>query len=158
MAAGLFNKMKEAGFACELATEFAKDLTWEESPAVFCQPYVFGVQYLRIKRLVGKVDYVITDSPIMLSCYYGDAEPDAFKAMVYDYHRRFDNMNYMLTWPIDGKYQTAGRRQDENEARQVHDAIWGMTNKYNLNPQIIYPDARGVKLILEDINALHSDG
>ena len=60
-----------AGVNAELVTEFAKDKVWEESKAVFQnQQYIFGKQYFRLTRLEGKVDVVVTDSPILLSAYY----------------------------------------------------------------------------------------
>ena len=64
LAAKLFSTLKEKGLECELVTEFAKDLVWEErKQALSCQPYVFGEQ-LRRQCIVGdKVDYIITHSP-----------------------------------------------------------------------------------------------
>ena len=71
-AAYIFSRLKMAGVNAELVTEFAKDKVWEESKAVFeNQAYIFGKQYFRISRLEGKVDAIVTDSPLILSCYYG---------------------------------------------------------------------------------------
>ena len=155
LAAGLFHEMKLADFNCELVTEFAKDLTWEGSPTRLCQPYVFGMQYLRLQRLVGQVDYAITDSPLLLSCHYSVEEPEAFRHGVVSLHHSFENLNYILTWPQDRSYKQVGRNQDEAEANKVHGQIWGMLNDYGIKKQPIYPDARGVRIILEDIRALH---
>ena len=74
-AAYIFSRLKMAGVNAELVTEFAKDKVWEESKAVFQnQQYIFGKQYFRLTRLEGKVDVVVTDSPILLSAYYGGNE------------------------------------------------------------------------------------
>ena len=62
-AAYVFSQLKAAGINAELVTEFAKDKVWEETKAVFeSQAYIFGKQYLRISRLVGKVDVASTES------------------------------------------------------------------------------------------------
>lgn len=72
-AAYVFSQLKAAGVNAELVTEFAKDKVWEGTKAVFeNQAYIFGKQYFRISRLEGKVDVVITDSPILLSAFYND--------------------------------------------------------------------------------------
>lgn len=155
LAAGLFHQMKLADFNCELVTEFAKDLTWERSPTRLCQPYVFGIQYLRLQRLIGQVDYAITDSPLLLSCYYGGELPESFHKSIIDFHHTFENLNYILTWPQDRSYKQVGRNQNELEACTVHNQIWQMLNDYEIKKQPIYPDARGVKIILEDIRAIH---
>jgi nicotinamide riboside kinase len=156
LAAGLFHQMKLQGLNCELVTEFAKDLTWENAQDNrLCQPYVFGVQYLRMQRLKGKVDYVITDSPLLLSSYYARSELGAFHQMVKAYHDSFENMNYILTGP-NRRYQPIGRNQTEDEAQQIHNAIWDMLNDYEIPVRPISPDERGLHHILGDINALHS--
>ena len=59
------------GVNTELVTEFAKDLTWEErKDALKNQLYVSGNQAFRLSRLNGKVDVVITDSPLPLGLFY----------------------------------------------------------------------------------------
>lgn len=74
VAAGLFSIMKFHGINCELVSEYAKDLTWERSSVLKGdgQLKILGEQSWRLLRLSGKVDYIITDSPILLNTFYGD--------------------------------------------------------------------------------------
>ena len=74
-AAYVFSQLKLRNINAELVTEYAKDKVWEESVEVFKnQAYIFGKQYFRISRVDGKVDVVVTDSPILLSAYYNNDE------------------------------------------------------------------------------------
>lgn len=91
-AAYVFSKLKLAKVNCELVTEVAKDLVWEERDlALQCQAYVFGSQVLRLERLRGKVDVIVTDSPIALGTFYlrpRDEEvlgADNFKQVIFNY-------------------------------------------------------------------------
>ena len=71
-AAYIFAKLKMAGVDCEYVSEYAKDRVWQEDqfPLQHCQLYVTGKQCLKITRLLGKVDVVVTDSPIAIGAMY----------------------------------------------------------------------------------------
>ena len=72
-AAYIFSKLKMAGIDAEYVTEFAKDKVWENNIEAFkCQFYITGKQSFRISRCFGKVDVIITDSPIVLGKIYAD--------------------------------------------------------------------------------------
>ena len=51
-AARIFVGLKDLGINTELATEFAKDKSWEGAHSTLaCQPYITGTQIWRIERL-----------------------------------------------------------------------------------------------------------
>jgi len=69
-AAELFGYMKSKDMSVELAREVAKDLVWDKSPKINDQIYILGRQHDLIYSLMGEVDYIITDCPLlMLSAY-----------------------------------------------------------------------------------------
>lgn len=73
LAAELFTKMKRAGLSCELVREYVKDWAWEgRQVRLYDQLYFLGEQSRRESLLYNKVNYVITDSPILLSGFYGE--------------------------------------------------------------------------------------
>jgi len=127
-AAGLFYNMKIAGYNVELTDEFAKECVWEGNfPMLADQLWVLGHQHRKILRLSDKVDYVITDSPVLLSPIYRGryGEPiysdiiDKMALECYNLYKR--NINFMLTRP--DKFEQNGRAQDFEECLEIDAAI-----------------------------------
>lgn len=134
-AAYVFSQLKAAGVNAELVTEFAKDKVWEGTKAVFeNQAYIFGKQYFRISRLEGKVDVVITDSPILLSAFYNDndhvlgEEFDKLVFKVFDYYNRIDVFVHRVK-----PYNEAGRFQTEEESDAISKEMLRFLDKYGVN-------------------------
>ena len=108
-AAGLFYTLKTKGYDCEMALEFAKDKVWEESVKTLDdQIYIFGKQYHKIWRLNNKVDYIITDAPLLLSSYYNQIESDYFNDFIIEQFNRFDNLTFFIKRNED-HYEQNGR-------------------------------------------------
>ena len=67
-AAGLFYEMKKLGLSVELVQEFVKTWAWQGKEIVReDQPTILDEQHNREMMLYNKVDFIITDSPIILS-------------------------------------------------------------------------------------------
>jgi len=117
-AAATFSLFKANHINVELVTEFAKDLTHAEHwNALECQPYVFGEQLWRMERLKS-VDYVITDSPILLSAIYGYPKyPESWDIAVVDIFKLQENINFFINRP--DTYSEKGRTQTKEEAMQL---------------------------------------
>ena len=101
-AAYIFSQLKMNGISCELVPEYAKDKVWENNKEIFKpenQVYIFGKQSYRISRLIGKVEYIITDSPILLSNVYNKSVvlKKHFEDAVRDCHNSLNNINYIIT-------------------------------------------------------------
>ena len=123
-AAALFAELKMQHVNCELVTEFAKDKVWEHNAKIFdAQPYLFGKQYWKIKRCLGEVDFIITDSPLLLSIVYNNkyAKLQYFNSMVKEIHDQFNNMNWLVR--RENLYQTSGRNESHSEALLLDDEI-----------------------------------
>lgn len=129
MMANIFAKLKWNGIDCEMAPEFAKDKVWEGSSHILNnQFYVSGKQYHRLQRLNGKVDVVITDSPLLLGLYYGNQEPQAFRDLLVHYFNTFDNLNIFLE--RIKLYNPNGRLQTEEQAREIDKEIMKIVNTH----------------------------
>ena len=117
MCAALFAELKFRDIDCEMATEYAKDVVWEKSfDKLKCQPYVFGKQLHRLSRLNGQVDYVITDSPVLLSLIYDLDKSQEFVNYALKEYKKFNNLNFFLE--RRKKYNPNGRMQTEKEAKE----------------------------------------
>lgn len=126
-ASYLFYRLKEMQLNVELVSEYAKELTWENNlDKLSDQLYVTAKQNRRLSRLAGKVDVVVTDSPLLLGIHY--ATPNfiggTFEPMVHGLFSAYDNFNVLLT--RCKPYKTEGRFQSEDEARTIDGAILTM--------------------------------
>lgn len=126
-AAGLYYKMNMAGFSVELNNEFAKECVWEDNvPMLKDQLYMLAHQHRKILRLVGKVDYVITDSPVLLSSIYrelydGPLYSELIDQLALECYNKYDNINFMLDRPKF--FKQTGRAQNEKGSRDIDNAI-----------------------------------
>lgn len=131
VATGLFNLMKRVGYNCELVSEVAKELTYEASfTRLSNQTLVFAKQEARWRRLIGKVDYIISDSPIPLSLIYGEkAWSEAATSMVDFLWDDYEHFAFRLFRPGDG-YQMHGRSQTLEEATKLDERIFDLSISY----------------------------
>lgn len=149
-SAGLFYKLKMDGVDCEIITEKAKDLTWEQNwTGLKCQPWVSATQLYRQERLEGQVDVITTDSPILLGLfYYKDENPKIdyhFRNFLIETFRSKRNFNVFVK--RKKKYNPNGRNQTEEQAREIDESI-----KYILlENQIPYIEVDGTREGLREL-------
>ena len=135
-SAGLFHKLKTLGVNCELVTEIAKDFTWEENwTALNNQFYTTANQLYRQDRLEGKVDVIITDSPILIGRFYYKSIArkidNAFKTLLLETYKRKNHLNILIE-RMSGKYQQAGRTQTLEQSKQIDNNIQSFLDKEGL--------------------------
>jgi len=157
MMASLFAELKWHGIDCEMVTEYAKDLVWEESfKSLDNQFHVSATQYKRLKRMEGKVDIVITDSPLILGIIYGKKEPEDLSSLILKYHNTFSNLNIFLD--RKKKYNPNGRVQNEQEAIEKDGEILEMFTDLDIPYFRFNGDKGSVPLIMEFIMDYISKG
>jgi hypothetical protein len=121
-AAELFYRMKHSGYKVELITEFAKEKVYEgHFGCLEDQIYVFAKQQRRLNRLIGSVDYAISDSPLLLSIIYNKNLSDNFNRLVWEIWNHYENINYFIE--RDKPYAKYGRTQTEEEAKAIDDRV-----------------------------------
>lgn len=148
----IFSKLKLKNINCELVTEYAKDKVYEGSTEVFKnQVYIFGKQYFRIFKLLDKVDYIITDSPLSLSLMYNQQEfiEDELGALVSKIYNSMNNMNYLVKRVKP--YNSSGRFQDEVESDVLAKGFEDWLKYHWIDFQKVNGDESGYKTIINEI-------
>jgi hypothetical protein len=119
-------KLKVREIEAELVHEYAKDLTWEERhTAIANQPYIMGKQQFHIERVMGKVQVIITDSPLPFGLIYkGDGYTEALGRHIIETFNRWNTLNIFLERdPVHHPYVEAGRSQTQEEAEEIDGAV-----------------------------------
>jgi deoxyadenosine/deoxycytidine kinase len=130
LAAGLFHHMKCNGYDVELVTEYAKDMVYEQRTNIMeDQVYIHAKQYRRVSKLIGKVEYVVTDSPILLSAAYTtDGYFKSLEPLIFETFTSFDNINFVIVRPNEA-YNQNGRIQNELEALEKDRVVLELLKK-----------------------------
>jgi nicotinamide riboside kinase len=140
-AAGLFYEMKKQGLDVELVNEYVKKWAWNNRQVgAYDQIYIFGKQAKSEYDLYGKVDYIITDSPLLLSPiyerYYNNessvVESSVFKHLEKARNSGVEHVNFLInrTKPFNPK----GRYETEESAVRVD----GVVYKYLIDNNISF--------------------
>lgn len=148
--AGVFFDLKNLQINCEIAPEFAKDLVWEKRNYTFeDQIYLFAKQYHRIFRLLGQVDVVITDCPILLSPVYDKERRPTFEKLVLEEHEKMWTYNVFLK--RKKKYNPIGRIHNEAQARDIDRQILDVLDRTNQCYEVFEASKEGKNDIVKKI-------
>lgn len=155
-AAGLFYKMKCLGYSVEYVPEYAKELVYENRMNVLTadQLYIFAKQHRKIYRLINSVEYIITDSPLLLSLTYSKQmdnifDLELFSDLVANIISKYPNLDIFLKRSDDVVYDTSGRYQTEEEAMDIDDMIYKSLLQCSLNRCELFVDKNTIKNILD---------
>lgn len=151
-AAGLFHEMKLKGLSVEIVTEFAKDLTYQKNhEALGNQLTILGEQFNRMYRLKNQVDWIITDSPLLLGLMYSDGPFRSawFTGTCMGAFDVFDNVNFSLRRIKE--YKTEGRNQTKDQAVVIDNRVVGLLESMNIPFNFIRGDETAPKAIMEQV-------
>lgn len=155
-ASGLFYSMKKLGYKVEYVTEFAKDLVYQESFfRLKDQLMIFARQHHKLWILKDKVDYVIVDSPLLLSNYYfqcsNDYNEKHFKDLVLSTYHMYDNINIFLERSDAHPYQKYGREQTFEEVKEIDKKLKIILNENKISYTEIISDEETVNIIQKNL-------
>lgn len=158
-AAGLYHKMKMEGLNVELVREYVKAWAWTGNKVgQYDQIYIFGKQARSEYMLYGKVDYIITDSPILLSPvyenFYNDGnsmiEEAALKFLKKAENNGIVHINFLLE--RKKKFNPEGRYETEEQAKEVDKQVsLFLTNHAIPNIKVECTDSERIDFMMEQI-------
>jgi hypothetical protein len=162
IAAGVTYKIKKNHISCDQPYEFPKLLAWDDNhSAIQDQLYVLANQHRGIVKSYGKVDYIVLDSPILLSLTYrnyykGTEYPsslygESFDKMVLDTFNQYDNINIVLD-RADGVHNNDERYQNLEESKELDIVIENTLIKNNIPFYKIKVDDDTVDNIIKLVN------
>lgn len=123
-------QLKKRGFSAEYVQEYAKELTWDKNFEMLDgspehQKLIFAEQAKRLNRLVGKVDFVVTDAPLLLNSVYLDpsySKKQAYTKAVMERFQKYDNFCFVVGRDMS-YFETIGRTQSLEESIQKDNEI-----------------------------------
>lgn len=125
LSALLFAKLKLEGYVVEYVQEYAKHLVWTKNYELLNnQYYVTQTQFNLLKQMIGEVDFIITDGPLVHGLYYNKHNKDNIcniektENYILNCHNHFHNINIFLERG-QYKYEQQGRIQTEDESKEI---------------------------------------
>ena len=161
IASGITYKLKKKHITCDNPYEFPKLLAWDDNhSAIRDQLYVLANQHRGIVKSYGKVDYIVLDSPILLSLTYksyykSDEYPatlygNSFDKLVLDTFNQYDNINILLERG-EGNHNESERYQNLEESKDLDKAIELSLIKNNIPYYVVKVGKNTVNKIIQII-------
>lgn len=111
------SKLRMRGISAEWIPEYAKSLSWRQDFGTLDnQVLVTAMQWQRQRDLCGKVDFIVTDAPILQGLVYDKLNLKGFDQLVADIHGRSESINILLRRRDDHECDNNGRHHTYPEA------------------------------------------
>ena len=164
LSAKLFAQLKAMDLNAEYTSEYVKGWAWEgKKVGPFDQFYIFGKETHNQSRLFDKVDFIISDSPVMLTAFYhyfynGN---EALNEVCHNFYNLAEEagvevVNFFL--PRKKKYVAKGRYQTQEEADALAFQLKEWLNKEEYEYTILEcPDKERINVVLEKLKEMTGD-
>lgn len=115
------SELKKRNIQTEYVPEYAKELVWDDNRELLDgslknQKKLFQEQNHRLARLIGKVDVVVTDAPILLNQVYLKEPDAAFQKEIMDAFHGYHNFNLFVK--RGDYYEQSGRLHTLEESKK----------------------------------------
>ena len=160
IANDLFVRLKKMGKDVESVSEFAKELVWEKRDEAFDDRlYMHAEQNHRLMMMNNNLDYIITDSPLILTSIYNsyylkDKFSTSYNSMIDEVTIQtwnlYNNKTFFIERSVD--YETNGRRESERQANDIDIKIKKYLEDNNIEYITIQDRDNAVNEILNCMN------
>lgn len=134
------SELKKMGYITEYVPEYAKELVWDNAldlldGSLINQKMILVEQQHRIERLLGKVDFIITDSPVLMNPVYLQDGLDSnavseYKVEILDLFK--SNANFCMFIERGGKFENTGRIHNLEQSKEIDIAIKNILEDNNI--------------------------
>lgn len=145
--------LKKKGLVVEYVSEVAKEYVWDNNTEILDgsvknQRRLLEEQDKRVQRLLGKVEVIVTDSPILLNSIYVKEPDEIFNKEVIGRFKKQNNFNVFVE--RGKKFETEGRIHNYDESLKIDTQIQNLLSNNNLYyKKYTYPQ---IKQCIENIN------
>jgi len=159
-AAYYYYLLKTQGKNVELVREYVKDWAWEKrNITTYDQIYFLGKQVRRESMLYGKVDYIVTDSPVMMNLYYAQryctlSLAEGVRAATLSFYRQGAEDGHKHVHVLldrNKPYAAEGRYQTETEAKEIDGGVKRLLDDLRISYLTSTPDEAELSKLLEKI-------
>ncbi len=142
-AADIFAKLKMNDISAEVTYEYAKKYAWKKIPiGDYDQYYLFAKELNNLTTLIGKVDFIICDSPLLLAGYYmkrktGSPYLAEMCNLVYKDLQKDGIVFKNFYLPKLKKYSPEGRYETEEQADEIGKELLELLDKSNIDYTVV---------------------
>lgn len=150
IATGVFSILKHHNVNCEYTGEYAKTLAWDgRLTGKVNSLKIFAEQHHRQFILDGKVDIIISDSPLLLSSAYVKPFDELFHAMVSREFKKYSNMNYFIL--REKEFIQKGRKENFEESKKMDENIYSLLEREQIPFKVVDGNYNAVNDIVEEV-------
>jgi hypothetical protein len=143
LMADLFNTLKLLGHTVEMCPEIIKQWAWDGIyPNKYDQYFLMGQEIKQQSRLLGKVEFAISDSPVIQNSFYNWYlnkmdnlyQPSVdYNCMILEDGHTIVNYFLFRNKPFEDK----GRYQTVEESDKIANALYNYLTERNIHPIIL---------------------
>lgn len=158
----MFGYLKKLNYNAELVSEYIKSWAYDQrTPTGFDQVYIFAKQ-LRLEERVLKAgaQYIISDSPLFLSCFYAKQHEEKTNIKIHDnllqltkhFEELYPSLNIFINRNLFMSYQSVGRYHTLEQAVKIDKELKEYLNNHNVSfTEVKYEEENISKIILKGI-------